>query len=263
MTRTRRWWRAWVALWDGVEHPRSLALVRLLLGLVILWDFVEIARLDLVVALFAGQPAGGLSDVATRTDPPWFVDLFGSSALAARGLHAAITFAAASFALGLFTRTSAVVLLLLWAQFARILPAGDRGIDTLCRDVLVIFVFARGGDWLSIDAVRRTGSFWGDGAPIPAWPRRLLILQIVAMYFLAGIQKGGVHWYPMGHFAALYFILQDPAIARIDFRWLAHPPWFQLTQLGSAVTILFQDTYPTVLWLRWLRATADRGGRLR
>lgn len=259
----RRLWLAWVGLWDGVEHPRSIALVRILLGLVILWDFVEIAHLDLVIALFGDQTVGGLSDAGTRADSPWVVDLFGTSALAARGLHAVITFAAASFVLGLFTQASALVLLVAWAQFAAVLPAGDRGIDTLCRDVLVVFVFAKSGGWFSIDALRRTGTVWGDGTPVPAWPRRLMILQLVAMYFLAGVQKTGIHWYPMGHFAALYFILQDPAIAKHDFRWLAHAPWFQLTQLGSAVTVLFQDSYPIVLLIRWSKSTADRGGWLR
>jgi hypothetical protein len=263
----KRWpsavWRAWVALWDGVEHPRSLGLVRILLGLVILWDFLEIVRLDLVGALFVGQAWGGLSDAATRADPPWWVDLFGATVASGRALHAVLTAAAACFVLGFFTRVSAVVVVFAWAQFAQVLPASDRGIDTLCRDVLLIFWLARSGDWLSLDALRRTGSIWGDGTPVPAWPRRLLMLQIVAMYFLAGIQKTGIHWWPMGHFAALYFILQDPAIARFDFRWLSAQPFFFLTQLGSFVTILFQDTYPVVLLFRWAKTYPDGPGRFR
>jgi hypothetical protein len=256
-------WRAWVALWDGVEHPRSLGLVRICLGLVILWDFLEIARLDLVTALFVGQGAGGLSDAATRADPPWWVDLFGASVASGRALHAVLAASAAAFVLGFFTRVSAVVLVIAWAQFALVLPAADRGIDTLCRDVLLIFWLARSGDWLSIDALRRTGSIWGDGTPIPAWPRRLLMLQIVAMYFLAGIQKTGIHWWPMGHFAALYFILQDPAIARFDFHWLSMQPFFFFTQLSSFVTILFQDTYPVVLLFRWAKTYPDGPGWFR
>ncbi len=83
------------------------------------------------------------------------------------------------------------------------------------------------------------------------------------MYWLAGLQKVGVHWWPPGHYAALYFILLDPAIARHDFTVLPVMPFFRLTQLGALVTILFQDTYPIVLLLRYLRATPERGGRLR
>lgn len=254
-----RLWSAWVALWDGEEHPRSLSLVRLLLGTTMLWDFLEIARLRLVVALFAGQEAGGLADVSTRAELPLWVELFGSSAASGRALHALCTLSALAFAAGFFTRTSAVILTFAWAQFALVLPAADRGIDTLCRDVLLLFWVARSGDWLSLDALRKTGSIWGSAAPVPAWPRRLLMLQIVAMYFLAGIQKGGIHWWPVGHFAALYFILQDPAIARYDFSWLKSQPFFFLTQLGSLGTILFQDTYPVVLLFRWAKSYPGPG----
>lgn len=258
-----RLWTRWAALWAGTEHPRTLGLVRILLGSVILWDFLEIGRLGLVVPLMAGPDAGGLSVAVTRGEPPWFVAVFGGSAAAAYGLYAILVGSCAAFVAGAGTRAAAAVLLLAWAQFARILPAADRGIDTLCRDVLLVYVFAAGGAWASVDARLRTGSWWGDGAPAPAWPRKLLILQLVAMYFLAGVQKSGIHWYPPGHLAALYFILQDPAIARYDFRWLGGQPWFALTQLGTAGTLVFQDSYPIVLVLRWLRATAERGGRLR
>ncbi|MEQ1568087.1 MAG: HTTM domain-containing protein [Myxococcota bacterium] len=252
-------WARWVRLWSGREPPWSLAAVRILLGAVILYDLTEIARLGLIDALFAGQPLG-LSDAAARTDPPLFTSWFGASPRAGHALYAAMAVSTAFLTAGLFTRASAVVLLFAWAQFAQILPAADRGIDTLCRDVLVVFVFADAGAAWSMDAWAKTGSWRGSGAPIPAWPRRLLVLQLVAMYFLAGVQKVGVHWWPPGHFAALYFILQDPAIARIDFGWLRDPPWFQLTQLGSAGTLLFQDTYPMVLLLRYAKSTASRGG---
>jgi hypothetical protein len=256
-----RAWRSWVALWSGEEHPRTLAVVRVLLGVVILWDFLEIARLGLVVPLFGPVAAGGWSDAVTRSDVPWIYDLLPATEAVARAHHGVVVASALTFTLGLVSRTSALVLLLSWAQFSQILPASDRGIDTLCRDVLCVFVFARSGEWLGLDAWIRTGHPLGDDTPVARWPRRLLVLQLVAMYFLAGIQKTGIHWYPMGHLSALYFILQDPAIARYDFRWLAEQPWFFFTQVGTATTILFQDTYPLVLLFRWWRRHPDRGGR--
>ncbi len=257
-----RAWTAWITFWSATEHPRSLGVVRLLFGLVIFWDFMEIWRLDLVVPLFGAAEIGGLSDALSRSDPPWFYDVFPGTEASARGLHAVITLSALSFACGLFTRTSAVVLLLAWAQFSHILPASDRGIDPLCRVVLWHFCFAPAGATLSLDVLMSTGRFVDDRAVV-AWPRRLILLQLVAMYFLAGVQKTGIHWYPMGHFAALYFILQDPAIARWDFTFVEHQPWFFLSQVGSASTILWQDSYPLVfLWL-YYKATPDRPGRLR
>ncbi|MBX2797727.1 MAG: HTTM domain-containing protein [Myxococcales bacterium] len=262
----QRWadrWHRWVTYWAVQEHPRSLALVRICLGLVILWEFMEIFRLDLVVALFGSQDVGGLSDALSRAKPPLVYRVLPGTVESAKLLHAIPTVAAFMFTCGLFTRTSALVLLLSWAQFAHILPAADRGIDTLCRDVLWIFTFAPAGACWSADALIRSGKWEGDGALVGAWARRLIILQLVVMYFMAGVQKTGVHWYPMGHFAALYFILLDPAIGRYDFTFLANQPFFFFTQLGTAGTILFQDSYPLVLlWIHY-RNTPDRPGRLR
>jgi len=233
------------------------------LGTVILYDFVQIWLLDLVPLLFAGEALGGLSAVPGGPNSPWLYDVLPQTVASARLHHAIITVAAFAFTIGAFTRVSTLVLLLAWAQHAHLLPLGDRGIDTLCRDVLWIFVFADAGATWSIDAVRRSGSWSGDGASVGAWARRLIVLQLVAMYFLAGVQKGGIHWYPMGHLASLYFILQDPAIAQYDFSFLARQPLFFLTQVGTAVTILFQDTYPLVLLWTHYRNTPDRPGRLR
>jgi len=258
-----RAWNAWTAFWAEREHPRSLALVRILLGSVIVYDFVQIWMLDLVTLLFAPEAEGGLTGMLRRPDHPWFYQLFPPTAASAKLHHAIITVSAFAFTIGAFTRTSALILLLTWAQHAQLVPVADRGIDTLCRDVLWIFVFAEAGATWSVDAVRRTGTWFGDGAPVGAWARRLVVLQLVAMYFLAGVQKGGIHWYPMGYFASLYFILQDPAIARYDFSFLARQPFFLLTQVGTAVTIVFQDTYPLVLLWAHYRNTPERPGRLR
>jgi hypothetical protein len=138
------------------------------------------------------------------------------------------------------------------------MPGADRGIDTLCRNALLVLAFSGCGEALTMEGGWRTLA-----QRVPSWPRRLLVLQLVAMYFLAGVQKGGFAWYPPGHFAALYFILHDPAIAAHDFGFLRQQPFFFLSQVGTAVTVVFQDSYPLVLLLRWWRHTADRPGRLR
>jgi hypothetical protein len=215
-----------------------------------------------VLPLFGVDAIGGLSDAMVRKNPPLFYALFPGTEGAARGLHATLTLSALTLTLGFFTRTSALVLLLASAQWSMVLAPADRGIDTLCRNILFILVFADAGATWSIDAIRRHGS-WSSAHEIGSWARRLIIAQLVLMYFMAGVQKSGVTWYPMGNFAALYFVLQDPAIARFDFTWLEHQPWFFFTQLGTAGTIVFQDTYPLVfLWI-WYRMTPERGGWLR
>ena len=83
------------------------------------------------------------------------------------------------------------------------------------------------------------------------------------MYVTAGLYKTGTLWHPWGAFDALYVLLQDPAIQRFDFAWLAHEPWLFLTRVGTAMTVYWQWSYALVpLFLFW-RETPDRGGRLR
>lgn len=239
--------RWWVELWDRREPGTVLALVRAGVGLVLLADFLVMARIELWVPLFGPASLGGMS-VADQGAwaAPWFV-AFGGSATSVWALWALVTGSAATLTLGLFSRTSAAVLMLALAQTALINPDADRGIDTMLRNVLFILAFSECGAVWSLDALRRTGRFAGDGQPVPSWPRYLLVLQIVVMYFTAGVQKYAQHWWPWGDYSALYVILQDWAVARFRFDWIAHQPFYAFTQLSTLVTMVWQWTYPVVL----------------
>jgi len=250
-------WRSWVALWDGEESPHVLAAIRILLGLVILYDFVSVARLDLVEPLMSSTATGGWSVRLAEAPTPLFTWLPDGPA-GAWAAWALLVGSALAFTLGLRPSVAALVLVLVWAQLRQAVPGADRGIDTLCRNVLLILACSGCGEAWSVEGWVRPLR-----QRVTSWPRRLIIGQLVAMYFLAGIQKSGFAWYPPGHFSALYFILQDPAIARFDMGFLRHQPFFFLTQVGTAVTVVFQDTYPLVLVVKYLQWTADRGGRLR
>jgi hypothetical protein len=257
-------WTRWVGFWGEQEHPRSLGAVRVLLGLCWVYDLLHVWNVGLVLPLFGVHPAGGLADAWYRDDKPLIYDLLPPLAEVAYGHHLVMTLAAVAFTLGFFTRTSALVLLVAWAQWAWVLPYTDRGIDVLSRIVLFGMVFAPAGATWSLDALWRTGSVFGRADDrVGAWARRLLLVQIVWMYFSAGILKTGLSWWPMGGCLALYYALQDPAVAAFDFGFARHAPWLQITQIGTLGTLIEQWTYPAVLWLMWLRYTADRGGRLR
>lgn len=259
MTTLRRAWEDWVAFWDEREHPVSLGLVRFFLGLCWFYDCFHIWRIGLVIPLFGVGQIGGFSDALMKEDTPLFYVLFPGNELAARGLHAAMTLSALGVMLGFFTRTSALALLLSWASFVEVLPYADRGIDTLSRLALCVLVFSESGRFASIDALARTGSFWGDGKPILSWARRLLVLQVVLMYFGAGSSKVGMSWWPMGHFSALYFALQDPAVAAWNFDYLIRQPFFFFTQVGTATTMIYQLSYPVVLLLMYWRRNPPTG----
>jgi hypothetical protein len=177
---------------------------------------------------------------------PW-LRWVGADIHASRWLHRCLVASALALTLGLFSRTSALLLMLLSAQWALVVPDADRAIDTMMRNVLFVLVFSGCGRKWSVDAWLSAGSWSGDGAIVSAAPRYLLVLQVVVMYFTAGVQKYGQHWWPWGGWTALYVILQDWSYAARPFGWLRSQPFYLSTQLATAVTMLWQWSYPVVL----------------
>ena len=241
--------RSWIRYWDQKEHPRTMGLLRLALGLVILVDFLSLGALDLVIPLMGASEAGGWGAEGTLRQGFWLYNLLPETVASAWGIYATLLTASLCFMLGCAPRVAALVLVVLWAQVAMLVPPSDRGIDLLLRNVLWIFVFFPSGRWGSVEAWWTTGSWRGTGAPIPAWPRLFMIAQLVIVYFTAGLQKVGFHWLPMGDFAALYVILQDWAVARADFGFLSLPGLYAVTQVSTMVSVLWELTFPVVLWV--------------
>lgn len=254
--------RWWVDLWDRRERPDSQAVVRILLGLLIFVDLLAIWRLDLVVPLYAPGDAGGLGRPLDRgTVPLLYAWLPATAATATAAFWLAVA-ASATFTAGLATRVSALVLLLTLAQLSLIVPASDRGIDMLLRNGLMVLMFSSCGRAWSLDARLRTGRWGGDRSPQPAWPRYLLILQLVLLYSTAGMQKVASSWLPPD-WSALWVAMHDPHFARTDAAWAWSELLFPLTQAATAISWLWEWSAPLILLAYWYRDTEDRPGRLR
>jgi hypothetical protein len=251
-----RAWRAWVALWDRREDATALALVRIGVAAVLLCDFALVWRLDLIDALWAAPPAG-----YAHPYDGWSTRWLGRGPDAAFALWLAATVSLAAIAAGALTPVACAVFLLVSAQLAHLGADGDRGIDMMLRLAVGILAFSRCNARWSIDAavLRRLGRPIAREAP--AWPRYLLMAQLVWIYFSAGAHKSGAEWGPLGGFAALGNILTDPHLARFDPGWIvaAHP----LLRAATAVTMVFELTAPIYLLLHHHAGTPARGGRLR
>jgi hypothetical protein len=225
-------------------------------GLVLLWDMLAIYRLDLVVRLWGSPELGGFGDVMSRTPVPemyrWFAPTPGL-AWAAWGI---LTAGLACFTLGLFTPFAGIVALVVYAQVAQVLPLGDRGIDLMMRNVLLLLSLSGCNRIWAMDAL-----IFGRRELVPAWPRHLLIVQLLVMYFMASVQKTAVAWWPWGGYSALYLVLQDPSIAAWRFGWLQEV--YPLTQLATASTMVFELLAGPMVLTWWFRDTRTRPGRLR
>lgn len=247
-----RLWRSWVALLDRRESPTALALVRIACAAVLLCDQLWVAHVGLVEPMWTPGPTG----FATG-----FIGWSQTLGLDAWGLWAIVVGALACAMVGLGTRVACVVFVLASAQQAALAPNCESAIDQLMRIVFVILALSRSHAKWSIDAVilRRLGR--PMPALVPAWPRYLLLFQLVWIYFSSGINKNSADWGPHGGFTALANALMDPVNGRLDPALVVAV--YPLTRVGTALTMLFELTAP--LYLLWLyyAATREQPGRVR
>lgn len=258
----RGWFARWVRLWSRRETGEALALVRIAVPLVILYDLGETALHGLVRALWAPIEEGGIGPASYADPVCTFYAWFGASAASAYALFALTCLSAVSLALGLFSRSSALVLLFGYAQLGLLSPDADRGIDTLLRNVLVILVVAQSGATLSLDARRATGRFL-SGRRVPAFPRYLIVAQLVVLYFFAGMLKQSANWSVEGGYAALFMVLHKPHFVSIQLPHDLLVRLYPLTQVGTFATVTWERAALLLPVLLYLRSTAARPGRLR
>jgi hypothetical protein len=248
---------SWVALWDRREPPTALALIRILVALVLLSDFLIVLQLGLVEALWSPPPDGFVNGRRL----PWFVEQIGAGPGTAWFLWGAEVAALFGMLTGTFTRVSCVLFVLVSAQMAELSPDGDRGIDTILRLVVTILAFSQSNARWSVDAWIRRRIGRPFAATVPAWPRLLLFLQAIWVYFSSGHNKAPYEWGFAGNFTALGNTLSDPHFARWNPSWFE--PVYPITQVGTATTMLFELSAPLMLLFAYYAATADRPGRLR
>ncbi len=238
----RRAWRAWVELMDRREPATALACVRIGVALVLLSDYAQIYAYDLVEPLFASPPVGFAATDATV----W--------------CHVA-TVALVALALGAGTRIACVAYVFASSKLAIAIPEADRGIDLILRIVIAILALSQCHAKWSVDAWIRKRLGRPFAALVPAWPRYLLLLQVVWIYFSGGTNKGGSTWGPQGGFLALAYTLTAPHLGRFDPAWV--DTVLPLTRVATAATMAFELGAPLYLLFYYYAKTADRPGRLR
>ena len=248
----KRWWTTWVDFWDRREDAAALALVRIFVGLVLVVDYLDVYRLDLVDALYAPPPTGMGYDYGGWAH---------AIGLSPHALFLIALLAAIGITLGAATRVSCIVLLLVSAQLGHMSPNGERGIDSILRIVAGILALSRCHARWSIDALVWRALRRPMETIVSAWPRYLLLIQLVWIYGSGGYNKGGAPWFPHGGFTALANILADPHVARFGPGWLEIAMPF--TRIATALTITFELCAPSYLLFYYFAATRDRPGKLR
>tara|TARA_R110002096_G_scaffold91625_20_gene207364 strand:+ start:98 stop:976 length:879 start_codon:yes stop_codon:yes gene_type:complete len=240
----KKLWARWLHLLELREPGLQLALCRIMAGIGLVASVSFVLPHGTLIALW--------SDAGYRGGPsPSLIWILAFTTLLSGLL----------LALGLFTRIAAILSLVLFNLLIHLNPHDGSAYDSLLTNQLFLLIFSGAGATLSLDCKLRHGR-WTSPTLVTAWPRLVMILQLVLCYWSTGVQKISGHWLPGGDLSAVYYTLQDPFWRRWDLTpglSQAYP----ITQLTTAFSWWFEVLSPLLLLALYYRATADRPGRQR
>jgi hypothetical protein len=257
--RVARAWSRWVRMLDHREPGTPLALFRIATGLCALHMVTSVVRNDLVRVLWLDKPYGGFHTMPTKL--PWLISALGGARPdVIWAVIAGCLVASSCLILGVGGRVAALATLFTLGNLTAVQDNASGSYDELIENALWLLFLAPNDATLSLSCRLRTGKWWST-EPVVAWPRYLVIVQIVIVYWTTGLQKVSSYWTPGGDFSALYYIFQQPTWQRFDMEWVAY--FFPFTQLSTFVTWTWEVCAPLWLLAFWFRGTRARPGKLR
>lgn len=231
----------WARIFFARVDPRPAGLLRIAFGAVVLWTFLCLGPNVRLFFTDEGLLLPGMAREASRGplrqlwDPVqgfehWWSPLqalLGSSSILQLRSDPPLVFAiyglllasAALMTLGTWTTATTAATWVLAEQLYRYDSMFANGGDLVIRAFLFLALFCRWGEAYSLDAWRRRRGELLAGASripplryIPAWPLRLMMIQLALIYFLNGWHKTGAGWRDG---TALYYALNLDHFYRI------------------------------------------------
>jgi hypothetical protein len=153
--------------------------------------------------------------------------------------------------LGLFTRWSAALTWALSTTFYTGTPWLHNAGDAIRNIILFYLMISPCGAVWSLDRRRRSRDRVGEAYIYP-WPVRLLLLQLVAIYFFNGLAKVlGPQW-RAGE--AIHYVLANLGLTWFSFAELLPPYW--LTRLMTWTVLVWELAFPLLIMLPATRTAA-------
>ncbi len=255
MTASR--WQRWVALTSETEAGTTLALFRIAVALVMLATIASVVLSGAAEALWIDAAHGGMRTIREVYPPlEW---LGGPQPRVVWPLTGVAIVACLAMALGVGGRAAVLAATVAYKSLSFI-GYQSGGYDSMISNACWLLFLGNASATLSFDCWRKHRR-WQSDEPVSAWPRYLVIAQLVVIYTFTGLQKSSASWTFADGYSALYWFLQDPCWVRFDMAWVA---WvYPLSQLCTFVVWHFEVTAPILLLVYYFRRTRNRPGRLR
>ena len=257
LTAMQNGWRGWVRVTSQRERGTTLALIRMCLGVIVVAALLEAIRLDLVTSLWMDVSGGGYRKAGQTR----LIKLLGGPtpdliwATIITGLVSGTL-----LIVGLGGRVTALVANQAWHACTFFNGDTRAGADLMVTIGLFMMILADSTVTMSLDCRIRTGK-WTSDREVPSWPRYLIILQIVLVYFSTALHKISMVWSWSGSYNSIWWVIHNPNWNRWDVS--GHPWLYPFTQVGTFVTWWWEVLWPLLGLHYWYRSTPERPGRLR
>jgi hypothetical protein len=259
---------AWTRFWHAPLRAERLALTRILFGLALLADQLVQYLPDLADNFGPdGIAYAGLYDWFGLSRWRLTVLIFNTDDLAFVSVALGLWMAASlAFTLGWHTRwTSILVWFVTMAWVNRNPGIKNGGEDVLCAG-LFLLMLSPCGQALSLDRLReRRKHRAGPDPPLgPAWPVRLIQIQLCILYLSTGLAKlvralPGLDedWTDPGNWGtwwqgtSIYYVLHN--VGRTRWAYAQFPIPFWITVVANYLTVGFETFFPLLVLYRRTR----------
>jgi hypothetical protein len=245
---------AWNRFWFKATDPATLGLIRILAGAMLFYTHL-VWSLDL--AAFVGPdswlPANSVHLAQENTyswSYLWWIEgsptLLWTAHLAALVVFALLT-------VGLFTRVTSILALIITLAYIQRLPGALFGLDQVNSMLALYLAVGPAGDAYSLDRWLRARRS-GETPPIRyTWTAnlsiRLIQIHMCVVYLFAGLSKlTGPAWWDG---TALWMAFGNMEYQSMDMTWLASYP--MLINVMTHVTVAWELSYCALVWPRLTR----------
>ncbi len=238
----------WDAFWFTPADPTLLGVIRVLTGLMLLYTH---AVWGIVLGDFFG-PAGWLSEGLVRNLQEggyaysfWWLVPEGGMWPAYVVSMVILTF----FTLGLWTRLTSILALVVTISFAHRVPVAMFGLDQINGMLTLYLAIGPSGQALSLDrwmALRRgqSAELWSAPSVGANLAQRLINVHMCVIYLFAGLSKlQGEAWW---NGEAMWRAFANYEYQSIDMTWLAWHP--RLMDLITHVSVLWEIFFCVLIW---------------
>ncbi len=262
-----RWFRnahdAWNRFWFTAADPAPLGIIRLWLGAILVYAHIVWGlRFDEFLGNHGWIDIDTLRLMHRDSDSLTFWKIVPESLQ--WPVHLASVAVLICFWLGLFTRWTAWLSVLIVMSYTNRNPVAAFGLDQIFSILVLYLAIGPSGATWSVDALMKRSSrgadeWQNDSALSRRMPERrsvsanlalrLIQLHLCLIYFYSGAAKlQGVTWWTG---EALWNVIANREYQTTDLTWLAHHT--HVIELVAHLTVFWELTFSALVWVRPLR----------